>query len=98
MKTKRCYIAGKIGGLAEDEYKANFSIGKIEVEQLGMFPISPLDLPHNHERRWVDYMREDIAELMKCDCVYALSNWKDSPGATIEIELAQSLRIEIHYQ
>jgi len=30
--------------------------------------------------------------------VYALNNWKDSPGATIEVNLALSLGINVIYQ
>ena len=45
---KRCYIAGKITGLSEDEYKPLFEHAKKEVEKLGFEAVCPIDLPHNH--------------------------------------------------
>jgi hypothetical protein len=95
---KKCYIAGKIGNLPEHEYKANFEQGKKEVEALGLCPISPVDLPHEHERTWSAYMREDLIEMLKCESVYALSNWRQSPGATIEINTALSVGLNIIHQ
>lgn len=98
MRMKKCYIAGKIGNLPEEEYKANFERAKIEVGMMGMLPISPVDLPHNHGRTWSDYMKEDLAEMLKCDAVYALKNWRLSPGATIEINTALAIGINIIHQ
>lgn len=97
MKLK-CYIAGKIADLPESEYKANFEQGKKEVLAMGFEPISPVDLPHNHGRKWTDYMREDLGELIKCHSLYALRNWRFSTGAKIEIELALNLGINIIHQ
>lgn len=97
MRSK-CYIAGKISNLPEDVYKKNFTDAKGEVEKLGFEPISPVDLPHDHDRTWLSYMREDLTELLKCEAVYALSNWSDSPGATIEVKTAESLGLKVIYQ
>ncbi len=95
---KKCYIAGKIGDLPEAEYKANFENAKKEVEALGFVPVSPVDLPHEHDRTWSNYMREDLIEMLKCDSVYALRNWRISPGAVIEINTALSVGINIIHQ
>ncbi len=95
---KKCYIAGKIGDLPETEYKAHFHFAKEEVKKLGYEPISPVDLPHNHERTWSAYMKEDLSEMLKCEAVYALRNWRQSPGATIEIKTALAVGINIIHQ
>jgi hypothetical protein len=95
---KKCCIAGKIGDLPEEVYKANFEQAKEEVAALGYEPISPVDLPHEHNRTWSDYMREDLIEMLKCDYVYALRNWRQSPGATIEINTALSVGLHIIHQ
>lgn len=95
---KKCYIAGKIGNLPEEEYKANFEWAKGEVYSLGFEPVSPVDLPHNHSKTWSDYMKEDLVEMLKCDAVYALRNWRTSPGATIEINTALAIGINIIHQ
>jgi hypothetical protein len=95
---KKCYIAGKIGDLPEAEYKANFENAKAEVLQMGYEPVSPVDLPHKHGRTWSDYMREDLTEMLKCEAVYAMRNWRQSPGATIEINTALSVGLNVIHQ
>ncbi len=98
MKKKKCYIAGKIGNLPEEVYKKNFEIAKLEVLALGYEPVSPVDLPHDHSHTWNDYMKEDITEMLKCDAIYALRNWKQSPGATIEVSIGLSVGLDIIHQ
>jgi len=95
---KNCYIAGKICGLREEEYTENFHQAKMEVKELGLKPISPLDLSHDHERTWEAYMREDLTEMLKCGTVYACREWRHSLGATIEIKLALKVGINIIHQ
>lgn len=98
MHPLKCYIAGKIGDLPKDVYEKNFEVGKEEVIKLGYEPISPVDLPHLHNRTWSDYMREDLTEMLKCQAVYCLRNWRLSPGATIEIETALRVGLAIIHQ
>lgn len=95
---KKCYIAGKIGGLSELEYKTNFEVAKREVEALGYEAISPVDLPHKHNKTWCSYMREDIVALMACDYLYTLRNWRHSPGAVIEVQTATLIGINVIHQ
>ena len=95
---EKCYIAGKIGDLPEEIYKANFEKAKQEVISSGMIPISPADLPHKHGRSWSEYMKEDIIALMGCSHVYALRNWRQSPGAAIEINIALQVGINVIHQ
>lgn len=95
---KKCYIAGKIGGLQPEVYETNFREAEVEVNKLGYTAVSPLTLTHNHDKSWLSHMREDIAALVYCDAIYMLSNWEDSPGAKIEFNLAYELGLKIHYQ
>lgn len=92
---QKCYIAGKISGLPMSEYKANFEMAKKEVKAMGFEPVCPIDLPHIHGKSWQEYMRECLTEMLKCDKIYALTNWKMSKGAKIEIALAEELGIKI---
>lgn len=98
MNTKKCYIAGKMGGLTTEEYTENFEIGKKEVAAMGMEPISPADLPHDHDRTWTSYMKEDLIAMLGCDAVYALRNWRHSPGARVEINLALEMGMQVIHQ
>ena len=95
---KKCYIAGKIGDLPEEVYKANFKRAEAEVCALFFEPVNPVELPHNHGKTWLEYMREDLTEMLKCDYIYAQKNWAESKGATIEVTLAIDLGIEVIFQ
>lgn len=98
MKKEKCYIAGKIGDMPKEEYEANFEKAKEEVIALGFIPVSPTELSHNHDKTWSAHMREDLIEMLKCSHVYACRNWRQSTGATIEINLALSIGLHIIHQ
>jgi len=97
MKKPTIYLAGKIGNLPIDQVKANFTKATRDLESLGYSVITPLDLPHNHDKSWPSYMIEDLQALIKCDEVAMLSNWHDSPGAKIEHAFAQGMGKQIIY-
>lgn len=97
-KQKKCYVAGFIGNLPKDIYEANFKKAEQEVVALGYMPISPLNLPHNHDKSWESYMREDIIALMGCEALYAQNNIRFSPGGMIEMETAVKVGINIIHQ
>jgi len=40
-------------------------------------------------------MKEDITEMLKCNAVYAMSNYHLSQGALLEINLAKALHISV---
>jgi hypothetical protein len=45
---------------------------------------------------WAQYLREDIAQLVRCDEVVALPGWReDSDGARIEVAVAHLLGIRV---
>lgn len=95
---KRAYIAGKITGLTESEYKDNFKRGETKLKNLGLHPVNPCKLPHKHDKVWESYMRESLRSLLTCNYVYALNNWKESKGAIIEVETAQKVGIKVIFE
>lgn len=94
---KTIYIAGKIGYLPTEVYTANFEHAEKIVSEMGYSAVSPLKLPHNHDKSWESHMKEDLRAMMNCDAVFAQSNWTDSIGATIEVQLAIQLKIPVIY-
>lgn len=94
----KVYISGQISDLTEHEYTENFAQGMREVEAMGHTPCSPVSLPHNHDKRWASYMRESLAQLLRCEGIYMLKNYPKSRGANIEHNLARLLDFEIIYQ
>lgn len=97
---KRIYIAGCVtdgGRITENGYREKFDTAAAKVRILGHVPIDPTRLPHDHQRRWQDYMIEALHAMLDCDVVLALPCWKKSKGATIEVQLALRLGKEVIY-
>lgn len=94
---KKLYISGKITGI-EDQAPELFKLAEEEVRKLGFEPVNPMTINHDHDLTWSSYMKEDLKAMMDCDGVYMLNNWKTSKGANIELDLAESLGMEIYYQ
>lgn len=83
MKQKQIvYIAGKING--NETYKEEFGNEKKILEQGGIIVLNPAELPEGMDPQ--DYMHICFAMIDRANCVVALSNWNDSPGAKLEIE------------
>jgi hypothetical protein len=48
------------------------------------------------EKPWAEYMRRDLAELLKCDAILMLEGWENSTGARLELEVAQRLGMNVY--
>lgn len=93
----KIYISGKISGI-EDSACAIFEKAGNELVKSGYKVVNPMKLPHDHDKRWESYMKEDLKALMDCDEIFMLENWETSRGAKIEYDLASKLGIKISYQ
>lgn len=97
---KKVYLSGKIAGLSEDEYRANFS--QAAMDALAFFPdeqvtiVNPATLPAIHNS-WADYLIRDLMLLKDCDAIVMLPDWEDSKGAMTEHVFAEGMGLEIHY-
>lgn len=89
----RVYIAGKITGLPIESAAAKFEKAENLLRDMGLEPVNPMKLPHNHDKTWESYMKECIKALVDCDRIYSLPCWIDSPGAMVEVQLAGNLNI-----
>jgi hypothetical protein len=95
-KTK-IYISGKITGI-EEEAAHIFESASSLLQIQGYEIINPMTLPHNHDKSWESYMREDLKALLDCDSIYMLNGWNDSKGANLEYHIAISLGLEVIYE
>lgn len=93
---KRCYISGPISNTSD--YHERFADAEIEVTALGMIPINPVTLPHDHDKEYNSYLKADVIAMMECDVIYLLKNWEKSNGACIEAQLAALFGYKIIYQ
>lgn len=92
----KIYISGAITGYSQ--YKIKFRKAKRELEAKGYSVINPAEFELPEGATWEDYMKHDLADLLKCDAIYMLNNWRQSRGAMVEHNLAQLLRMQIQYE
>ena len=93
----KIYIAGKISGIESEAFEI-FKNAENHLKSLGFTPVNPMELLHNHDKKWSSYMKECLKELFDCNGIYMLKNWEESEGAKLEHSLANALEINIIYQ
>jgi hypothetical protein len=85
----RWYIAGKITG--NDAYREQFAAAAAKLRHIGHDCINPAENPE--QPTWEAYMALGISQLVTCDGIALLPNWKDSNGATKEATVAEWLKM-----
>lgn len=76
----KIYIAGKITG--DPKYFEKFWRAETELKKQGYVILNPALLPEKMTP--MDYMRICFAMIDTADAVAFLSDWRESPGATLE--------------
>lgn len=92
----KIYISGPISNLPIEEARHNFKTIEDAIVKQGHIAVNPMALPHDHDKEWSSYMREDIVALMACDAVIAMPGWEKSEGANLEIQIALALQIKTY--
>lgn len=92
-KIKRLYLAGPMSGLPECNYPA-FNRTAVLLQGHGFKVVNPADssLTRAH---YVDFLREDLRQMLTCDAVATLEGWWESTGARNEIQVAGLLRMPV---
>ncbi len=93
----KVYIAGPISG-REETALIEFEKAELKLKAQGYEVVNPMKLPHDHNKTWISYMRECLKELLDCEIIYMLRDYRNSPGARVELNLAIDLGIAVHYQ
>lgn len=101
-----CYVSGAISGLPEEVFRLNFAVACELLRGHGIAPVNPLEVQPecddscnsketfddgSYKHTWQCYMRYDLIALLKCDMIFAQANAMQSPGAQLEIGIAQKL-------
>jgi hypothetical protein len=92
---KKIYISGRITG--DQNYREKFLEEEIRLVRLGYKVVNPAAIISGtmQDLRWSDAMRIVIREMMLCEGISLLPDWKKSRGAKIEVRLARELKIEV---
>lgn len=88
----RVYVIGAVTGIADDN-RPLFEEWRTLLE--GNFNCKA-EIPHDTipaGTPWRDAMRQSIKRMMEADFVAAIEGWRESKGATIELNLARELGI-----
>lgn len=110
-KIRTAYLSGPISGLENGNHD-NFLKAQKKLEKEGYVVLNPHEIgkdiyekwskldftsKEKQQERWMEFMKEDIKYLLTCNCVFILDNWETSPGATLELLIAQKLGIPIYH-
>lgn len=87
----KIYLSGKITG--DSNYRQKFNAMAEELLSYGYVVFNPAILPDGFE--YEDYMDLDLLILSRCDAVFLLRDWKNSPGAKREVEEVKRLGLQI---
>lgn len=90
------YLAGKIS--EDPNYKIKFLEKENVLVALGYQQVyNPARIEERAELGWSDYMKIGIENLMKCDEVAFLEDWRESRGAIMEYDIAKRLGIKLKF-
>lgn len=87
----KIYLSGKITG--DVKYRQKFGSMEKELLSYGYVVFNPAILPDGFE--YEDYMDLDLLILSRCDAIFLMRDWKNSPGANREYEEAKRLGLRI---
>lgn len=87
------YLSGPMSGYEEFNFPEFHKAAK-GLRDKGYKVISPAEIKQT-STTWEDCMRQDIKQLMDAHAVAVLPNWEKSRGASIEVNLAKSLGMQI---
>lgn len=90
----RVYISGPMTGYPDFNYPA-FHAAAAYWRSRGFDVVSPAELNDTTDGRWEDYLRADLAALLRCDAIAMLPGWEGSRGANLELHVARALGMEV---
>ena len=93
-QNKVVFISGKVTG--DPYYRGKFRLAETKLKAEGYIVLNPAYLPQGLNT--AKSMAICLNMLSYADCVYMLSDWKESRGATIEHEFASYSGKEIIYE
>ena len=95
---KKVYISGAIAHHDIKERKQAFAAAETVLRRLGFEPVNPFRNGLPEDSDWREHMRADIANLLKCDCIYMLKGWELSKGSKLELDVASSCGIKVLFE
>lgn len=92
----KIYISGKITGLPLDEAKFSFMLAGLMLKSYGHEPVNPFNNGIDEDAPWEHHMEADIKDMLQCEGIYQMENWRQSRGAKIEYKEARKAGLVIY--
>lgn len=89
----KIYIAGAI--TENPNYKEDFAKAEQFLLGMGLTVVNPVK---NEGFSYKDYIDMGLNELMRCDAIYMLKNWKKSKGADFELQYALLTGLKVFFE
>ena len=107
MPGRRLYLSGGITGVPD--YRERFKALGALVASWGDTPVDPRRVPacpdgscvesegdpRSNGHTWACWLRYDLIAMLQCDGVVVMDNWRGSRGASLEVSVAQTLRLPV---
>jgi hypothetical protein len=90
----RLYLAGPMTGYPELNFPAFVAMAS-KLRAAGFEVISPNEINEVPGMTWADAMRKDIPALCTCQGIATLPGWRDSRGASLEVQIGRALAMEV---
>lgn len=87
MKKQKVYIAGKITGV--ENYREKFAAAEKMLKEKGYKPLNPARIKEKAGAGYDYYYWKALALLKKADLIYLMPCALQSPGAKVEIQIAE---------
>ena len=102
----KIYIAGPMSGVEDWNFPAFFEAER-QLLELGHEVVNPahndgstyeeaLASANAGKHSWDWYMRRDLTNLITCDAVCLLPEWRNSKGASLEVQVAKGLDMPLY--
>lgn len=113
MSRKKIYISGKMGvSTITNAIWEKFDVAESLLHDKGWIVVNPADQKYQlwlnryltnsrakgEKEKYVAALFYDMRRLSRCDAIYMLKDWKDSPGATAEHYFAKAIGLKILYE
>lgn len=89
----KLYVAGPMTGYPDLNFPL-FNKTATELRAAGHEVVNPAEINADPHALWADCMKDDIAQLVRCDGVVLLPGWQDSRGA-LENHIAVALGLKV---
>ena len=90
------YVCGPMAGKDEYNFPA-FRLVTAELRKMAYEVVCPTEINTIEANLlWHEYLKKDIAQMMRCDSIAYLPGWENSKGASFEMLIAMTLGFKFH--